>query len=240
MPALRNLVLRPLDDGAVGFFDRLAETGRARLKAVIAVCGKRAVTNKRADRLHRQPAGDLARGGAAHAVAYDEQSAVGVHEEGILVDRAHLADAGRRANLKQHWRYSLQMNWLVKEEPENYSYTQFLTDRTTVWAGVRNPVAQRNLREMKKGDRVFFYHTGKEKAVIGTATVSKTAYPDPKDEKLVVVELAAGKALKRPVTLAEIKADKRFQDMPLVRIARLSVQPVTDEQWEMVETMSKS
>ena len=73
------------------------------------------------------------------------------------------------------------MNWLVKEEPENYSYSQFVTDRTTVWAGVRNPVAQRNLREMKKGDRVFFYHTGKEKAVIGTATVSKTAYPDPKD-----------------------------------------------------------
>ena len=99
------------------------------------------------------------------------------------------------------------MNWLVKEEPLNYSYSQFLTDRTTVWAGVRNPVAQRNLREMKKGDRVFFYHTGKEKAVIGTATVSKTAYPDPKDAGLVVVELTAGKALKRPVTLAEIKAD---------------------------------
>lgn len=136
--------------------------------------------------------------------------------------------------------YSLQMNWLVKEEPENYSYSKFLTDRTTVWAGVRNPVAQRNLRGMQKGDRVFFYHTGKEKAVIGTATVSKTAYPDPKDASLVVVELAAGKALKRPVTLAEIKADKRFEDMPLVRIARLSVQPVTDDQWEMIEGMSKS
>ena len=132
------------------------------------------------------------------------------------------------------------MNWLVKEEPENYSYSQFSSDRTTVWAGVRNPVAQRNLREMKKGERVFFYHTGKEKAVIGTATVSKAAYPDPKEASLVVVELAAGKALKRPVTLAEIKADKRFKDMPLVRIARLSVQPVTDDQWEMIEAMSKS
>ena len=131
------------------------------------------------------------------------------------------------------------MNWLVKEEPENYSYSQFAADRTTVWAGVRNPVAQRNLREMKKGDRVFFYHTGKEKAVIGTATVSKTAYPDPKADNLVVVELAAGKALKRPVTLKEIKADKRFATMPLVRVARLSVQPVTDEQWEMIEEMSK-
>ena len=134
------------------------------------------------------------------------------------------------------------MNWLVKEEPENYSYNTFLKDRTTVWAGVRNPVAQRNLREMKQGDRVFFYHTGKEKQIVGTATVSKTAYPDPKDKagSLVVVELAAGKALKRHVTLAEIKADKRFADMPLVRIARLSVQPVTDNQWEMIEAMSKA
>ena len=131
------------------------------------------------------------------------------------------------------------MNWLVKEEPENYSYSQFTADKTTVWAGVRNPVAQRNLREMKKGDRVFFYHTGKEKAVIGTATVSKTSYPDPKADNLVVVELAAGKALKRPVTLKEIKADKRFATMPLVRIARLSVQPVTDEQWEWIEELSK-
>ena len=131
------------------------------------------------------------------------------------------------------------MNWLVKEEPENYSYAQFLSDKTTVWAGVKNPVAQRNLREMKKSDRVFFYHTGKEKAIIGTATVSKAAYPDPKAENLVVVELAAGKALKRAVTLAEVKADKRFATMPLVRIARLSVQPVTDEEWELIEELSK-
>jgi predicted RNA-binding protein with PUA-like domain len=131
------------------------------------------------------------------------------------------------------------MNWLVKEEPENYSYSQFSSDKTTVWAGVRNPVAQRNLRDMKKGDRVFFYHTGKDKAIVGTATVAKTAYPDPNAAALVVVELAVGKALKRPVTLKEIKADKRFKDMPLVRIARLSVQPVTDEQWEMIEGISK-
>lgn len=131
------------------------------------------------------------------------------------------------------------MNWLVKEEPENYSYARFQSEKTTVWAGVKNPVAQRNLREMKKGDRVFFYHTGKEKAIIGTATVSKTAYPDPKAANLVVVELAAGKALRRPVTLAEVKADKRFATMPLVRIARLSVQPVTDEQWVLIEEMSK-
>jgi predicted RNA-binding protein with PUA-like domain len=133
------------------------------------------------------------------------------------------------------------MNWLVKEEPDNYSYTTFLKDKTTVWAGVKNPVAQRNLREMKKGDRVFFYHTGKEKQIVGTATVAKPAYPDPqKPGSLVVVELAAGKPLKRPVTLAEIKADKRFADMPLVRLPRLSVQPITDEQWDLIETISNS
>jgi predicted RNA-binding protein with PUA-like domain len=132
------------------------------------------------------------------------------------------------------------MNWLVKEEPDNYSFAQFAADGKTVWSGVRNPVAQRNLRTMKKGDRVFFYHTGKEKAVVGIASVSATAYPDPKDAQLVVVELTAGKALKRPVTLKEVKADKRFADMPLVRIARLSVQPVTDEQWDAIEALSKT
>ena len=133
------------------------------------------------------------------------------------------------------------MRWLVKEEPENYSYAQFQADGSTVWAGVKNPVAQRHLRTMKKGEKVFFYHTGKEKAVIGTATVSVPAYPDPKDKtgKLVVVEMAAGKALKRPVTLAEIKADKRFASMPLVRIPRLSVQPVTDDEWDMIEALSQ-
>ena len=133
------------------------------------------------------------------------------------------------------------MNWLVKEEPENYSYSQFVAGSTTVWAGVRNPVAQRNLREMKKGDRVFFYHTGKEKAMIGTATVSKTAYPDPKDKagNLVVVELAAGKAVEAPGHAGGNQGRQAIRDMPLVRIARLSVQPVTDEQWELIEEMSK-
>jgi predicted RNA-binding protein with PUA-like domain len=130
------------------------------------------------------------------------------------------------------------MRWLVKEEPENYSFAQLQADGKTVWAGVKNPVAQRHLRTMKKGDRVFFYHTGKEKAVVGTATVAVEAYPDPKHASLVVVELAAGKPLKRPVTLAEIKADKRFAAMPLVRIPRLSVQPVTDEEWDLIESMS--
>jgi predicted RNA-binding protein with PUA-like domain len=95
---------------------------------------------------------------------------------------------------------------------------------------------------MKKGDRVFFYHTGKEKAIIGTAKVSVPAYPDPKDKsgKLVVVELVPDKKLKRPVTLAEIKAGGRFPDFPLVRIPRLSVMPVTDEQWEAIEAMARA
>jgi len=134
------------------------------------------------------------------------------------------------------------MRWLVKEEPENYNFDQFMADGHTVWSGVKNPVAQRNLRAMKKGDRVFFYHTGKQKAVVGTATVTVEAYPDPKDKsgKLVVVELAPDKKLKRPVTLAEIKASGRFADWALVRIPRLSVMPVTDEQWEAIEAIARA
>jgi predicted RNA-binding protein with PUA-like domain len=95
---------------------------------------------------------------------------------------------------------------------------------------------------MKKGDRVFFYHTGKEKAVIGSAKVSVPAYADPKDKsgKLVVVELVPDRKLDRPVTLAEIKAAGRFADSPLVRIPRLSVMPVTDEQWEAIEEMARA
>jgi predicted RNA-binding protein with PUA-like domain len=134
------------------------------------------------------------------------------------------------------------MRWLVKEEPENYSFDQFVADGSTVWSGVRNPVAQKNLRAMKKGDRVFFYHTGKEKAVVGTARVAVPAYPDPKDAngKLVVVELVPDKKLKRPVTLKEIKDAGRFADFALVRIPRLSVMPVTEEQWEAIEAMSRA
>jgi predicted RNA-binding protein with PUA-like domain len=133
------------------------------------------------------------------------------------------------------------MRWLVKEEPENYNFEQFVADGKTVWSGVKNPVAQKNLRAMQKGDRVFFYHTGKQKAVVGTARVSVPAYPDPNDKsgKLVVVELVPDKKLKRPVTLAEIKAAGRFADFALVRIPRLSVMPVTDAQWEAIEAMAR-
>jgi predicted RNA-binding protein with PUA-like domain len=134
------------------------------------------------------------------------------------------------------------MRWLVKEEPANYNFDQFASDGHTVWSGVKNPVAQRNLRSMKQGDRVFYYHTGNEKAIVGTARVTVPAYPDPKDKsgKLVVVELAPDKKLKRPVTLAEIKGSGRFADWALVRIPRLSVMPVTDEQWESIEAMARA
>ena len=133
------------------------------------------------------------------------------------------------------------MRWLVKEEPTHYSFDQFLADGATVWSGVRNPVAQKNLRAMKKGDPVFYYHTGNEKAVVGTAKVTAAAYPDPSDKsgKLVVVELVPDKKLKRPVTLAEIKAAGRFADFALVRLPRLSVMPVTEEQWTAIEAMAR-
>jgi predicted RNA-binding protein with PUA-like domain len=134
------------------------------------------------------------------------------------------------------------MRWLVKEEPENYSFDQFVADGATVWSGVKNPLAQKNLRAMKKGDRVFYYHTGKEKAVVGIAKVSASAYADPKDKagKLVVVELVPDKKLKRPVTLSEIKAGGRFPDFALVRLPRLSVMPVTAEQWEAIEALARA
>ena len=133
------------------------------------------------------------------------------------------------------------MRWLVKEEPTNYNFDQFLADKTTVWSGVRNPVAQRNLRAMKEGDRVFYYHTGKEKAVVGTAKVTAEATPDPADPtgKLVVVGLAADRKLPRPVTLAAVKASGRFADFALVRIPRLSVMPVTEAQWAAIEEMAR-
>ncbi len=129
------------------------------------------------------------------------------------------------------------MQWLVKEEPANYPFTQFVQDGKTTWSGVRNPVAQRNLRRMKPGDRVFYYHTGKEKAVVGTATVAGDPRPDPadRDGKLFVVDLVPERALARPVTLAAVKAVPAFADFDLVRLPRLSVMPVTDAQWAWIE-----
>jgi predicted RNA-binding protein with PUA-like domain len=132
------------------------------------------------------------------------------------------------------------MPFLVKEEPDNYSFDQFVKDGGTTWSGVRNPVAQKNLRSIKKGDLVFYYHTGKEKAVIGIAKASSAAYADPADRtgKSHVVDLVPVKKLPRPVSLAEVKADARFKDFPLTYLPRLSVMPVTDKQWEWILKMA--
>jgi predicted RNA-binding protein with PUA-like domain len=132
--------------------------------------------------------------------------------------------------------------WLVKEEPEHYGFDQLVRDGKTVWAGVKNPLAQKHLRSIKRGERIFYYHTGKEKAVVATAKAASDAYPDPKDKsgKLSVVDVVPDKKLGRPVTLAEIKADKAFASFPLVRMSRLSVMPVSDAEWAKIETMSRS
>jgi predicted RNA-binding protein with PUA-like domain len=132
------------------------------------------------------------------------------------------------------------MNWLVKEEPTHYNFDDLVRDRRTSWTGVRNPVAQKNLRSMKKGDRVFFYHTGDVKAVVGIAKAAGEPYPDPGDNsgKLYAIDIEPVRKLASPVTLAAVKADKRFASFPLVRIPRLSVMPVTDEEWTRIESMA--
>jgi predicted RNA-binding protein with PUA-like domain len=129
------------------------------------------------------------------------------------------------------------MNWLFKEEPSNYSFDTLMKDRRTVWSGVKNPVAQKHLHAVKKGDRIFYYHTGNEKSVVGIAKALGDAYPDPKDAtgKFAVVDVGPIRRLARPVTLAEIKSDAAFKDFALVRISRLSVMPVTDQQWKRIE-----
>ena len=132
--------------------------------------------------------------------------------------------------------------WLVKEEPEHYSYDQLVRDKKTVWAGVRNPLAQKHLRSIHKGDRIFYYHTGKQKAIVAVAKAASDAYPDPndKDGKLFVVDVTPEKTLSRPVTLAEVKADRAFASFPLVRMSRLSVMPVSDAEWKRIEDIGRS
>lgn len=129
--------------------------------------------------------------------------------------------------------------WLVKTEAGTYSWDDLVKDKKTVWDGVRNFQARRHLKNMKKGDTVFIYHTGDEKAVVGIAKVTKENYPDPKDKAWAVVELSPDKKLKRPVTLAEIKGTKKLSQMVLVRAARLSVQPVEAEEFDLIVEMSK-
>ena len=124
-------------------------------------------------------------------------------------------------------------NWILKTEPSTYSFDRLMKEGTAVWDGVANPVALKHIRAMKRGDRALIYHTGDEKSVVGIADVVSDAYPDPKlkEPKFVVVELKAVRKLARPVTLAEIKADKAFADLGLVRQGRLSVMPASAAQW---------
>ena len=133
------------------------------------------------------------------------------------------------------------MNWLVKEEPTHYAYDDLVRDKKTSWSGVRNALAQKHLRAVEKGDRIFYYHTGDQKAVVAVARAASNAYPDPADPdgKLFAVDVAPVEPLARPVTLTEIKAEPSLKEMPLVRISRLSVMPVTDREWDRIVKLSK-
>lgn len=124
--------------------------------------------------------------------------------------------------------------WILKTEPSTYSFADLQKSKTTVWDGVKNPLALKHLRAMQVGDEVLIYHSGSEKAAVGTARVTKAAYQDPKksDPKLVVVELRAGTALPAAVPLSMIKQDAAFKELALVRMPRLSVVPATAPQWK--------
>ena len=130
--------------------------------------------------------------------------------------------------------------WLFKEEPDSYRFADLQRDGSTVWSGVTNALAQKHLRSVKKGDRIFFYHTGDEKAVVGVMEAAADPVPDPDDEagKRVVVTVRPVRPLKNAVPLAAIKAEKAFAGWELVRVPRLSVVPVSEEQWKKIEAMA--
>lgn len=132
--------------------------------------------------------------------------------------------------------------WMVKQEPETYSWNDFVDDGRTDWSGVRNYQARNNLRQMKVGDRVLFYHSGKEKAVVGLAEVVKSAYPDPTsdDPQWVAVDLKPIKALGTPVPLASIRYDKRLSQLPLIRQSQLSVMPLDKDEFDVIVAMGNS
>ena len=132
--------------------------------------------------------------------------------------------------------------WLVKSEPFKYSWEQFEKDGQTFWDGVRNYAARNNLKAMKKGDMVLWYHSNEGLEMVGIAKVIKEYYQDPTTEEdaWVVVDLKPHKKLKKPVSLAQVKADKRLANMALVRLGRLSVQPVTEEEWNVVMELSET
>ena len=127
-------------------------------------------------------------------------------------------------------------HWLIKSEPFKYSWDQFVKDKQTFWDGVRNYAARNNLRDMKKGDEVFFYHSNEGLEIVGIAKVVKESYQDPTTEEdaWVVVDFKPVRKLKKPVTLAQMKADSRLANMDLLRLGRLSVGKVTDEEWDIL------
>lgn len=129
--------------------------------------------------------------------------------------------------------------WLVKSEPSTYGWDQLVKDKKTTWDGVRNYSARNHLKAMKKGDEVLFYHSNEGMEIVGIAIVDKEAYPDPTtaDTNWVAVDLKPARKLKNPVSLSQLKADERFRDMALVRLGRLSVQPVTEKEWKMIMDM---
>ena len=131
--------------------------------------------------------------------------------------------------------------WLVKQEPSDYSWSDFVADGGTGWTGVRNFAARNNLRRMSKGDHVLFYHSGEDKAVVGIAKVTRAAYRDPtaKDEDWSAVDLAPVKRLPRPVTLAEIKAKPQLKNIALVRQSRLSVMALTARDFDTIVKMTE-
>lgn len=130
--------------------------------------------------------------------------------------------------------------WLVKSEPDVYGWEQLVKDKQTCWSGIRNYAARLHLRAMKKGDEVLYYHSMKEHEIVGIAKVVKEAYQDPttNDEAWVAVDLKAHKKLKKPVSLEAVKKDKRLAQMALVRISRLSTQPVSEEEWNIIMDMA--
>ncbi|MBX9850919.1 MAG: EVE domain-containing protein [Cytophagaceae bacterium] len=132
--------------------------------------------------------------------------------------------------------------WLVKSEPSTYSFDQLLKDKQTVWDGVRNFAARNHLRAMKKGDLVLFYHSNEGKDIVGIAKVLKENYPDPtaKEGDWSVVELGPHKQLKQSVTLEQVKKEKRLKDMALIRLSRLSVQPVKQEEFNLILELANS
>ena len=129
-------------------------------------------------------------------------------------------------------------HWLMKSEPESYSWGDLVRDGGTEWDGVRNNAARLHLRAMKPGDEAFFYHSMSDKAVVGIMRITREAQPDPKDANWVSVRVEPAKPLARPVTLAEIKAEPRLAKMELIRQSRLSVAPVRDDEWEVVLELS--